>query len=80
MKINIDEITLKVYRSRLETDSGEGAADRQVAEHGEEKQKRWSLIYRPTVIETLVQVGLYERPLPPRQVKKSEHEENDQPQ
>jgi len=72
MKIDIKEITLKVYRAMLEADSGVGAADRQVAEHGEEKQKRWSLIYRPTVIETLVQVGLYKRPLPPQPVKKDE--------
>jgi len=72
MKIDIKEMTLKVYRAMLNNDSGEGAADRQVAEHGEEKQKRWSLIYRPTVIETLVQVGLYKRPLPPQPVKKDE--------
>lgn len=72
MNIDIEEITLKVYRAMLNSDSGEGAADRQVAEHGDKKQKRWSLIYRPTVIETLVQVGLYERPLPPQPVKKDE--------
>lgn len=72
MNIDIKDITLRVYRAMLETDSGVGAADRQVAEHGEEKQKRWSLIYRPTVIETLVQVGLYKRPLPPQPAKKVE--------
>ena len=77
MNIDIKDITLRVYRAMLEADSGVGAADRQVAEHGEEKQKRWSLIYRPTVIETLVQVGLYKRPIPPQPVKKSEKIEHE---
>jgi hypothetical protein len=73
MKPDIEGITLKVYRARLDADSGKGAADRQFSQDKDDgaKQQRRSLIYRPIVIETLVQIGLYTRPLPPQHVKET---------
>ena len=75
LRPDIEGITLKVYRARLDADSGDGAADRQLLQDndGGVKQQRRSIIYRPIVLETLVQVGLYVRPVPtpPQHVKKN---------
>ena len=67
-KEQIDDIVLRVYRARLDADSGEGAADRQRnndAKDGEKfpdsKQLSRAQFYRATVVETLVQAGVYER-------------------
>ena len=61
----IANITLAVYRARLDDDSGKGAADRQVQKDGDdgEKQRRRSVIYTPIVVETLIAAGLHERPV-----------------
>ena len=65
----IDDLTLRVYRARLDWDC-KGDADKQVfsdiAKHGARgagMQANRSKSYRPIVVETLVQAGLYERPV-----------------
>jgi len=76
MMIDIDDITFRVYCARMDADSGEGASERVMAQDndGGVKMRRRSLFYRPTVIETLIQVGLHVRPVPvpPQRVKKTE--------
>ncbi|MGO4337835.1 hypothetical protein AB4037_23240 [Labrys sp. KB_33_2] len=61
---DIDRITLAVYRARLDH-TCKGDADLQVEKDKDsgEKQARRSQSYRPVVIETLVQAGLYTRPV-----------------
>lgn len=60
----IDRITLAVYRARLD-DACPGDADRMVDKDadGGVKQARRAAFYRPVVVETLVQAGLYKRPV-----------------
>lgn len=76
MNLDIDDITLRVYCARMDEDSGKGAAERQLLKDndGGAKMKRRSTFYRPIVIETLIQAGIYVRPInmPPRHVKKME--------
>lgn len=62
----INELVLKVYNARVDADSGEGSAARMIERDGDggEKQRGRSIFYRPVVIETLVQLGLHERPKP----------------
>jgi hypothetical protein len=61
----IDALTLRVYRGRLDGEHP-GDADRMVArdKDGGRKQATRSLSYRPVVVETLVQLGLHERFVP----------------
>lgn len=65
----IDDITLRVYRARLDA-SCKGDADSQLRKdakkHGDTEgrmQRNRSLAYRPVVIEVLVQAGLHTRPI-----------------
>lgn len=60
----IDRIVLAVYRARLNADHP-GAADRMVEKDGDDgsKQRRRAESYRPIVVETLVQAGVYQRPV-----------------
>lgn len=66
----IDRITLKVYRARLDWENP-GNAERQYEKDQDDgtKQRNRSKSYRPVVIETLVQAGFHVRPVrlpPPR--------------
>ena len=68
----IDDLTLKVYCARVDADSGKGASERMIAKDadGGLKQRARSAFYRSTVVETLVQLGLYKRPVPnPKRAK-----------
>ena len=60
----INSICLTVYRARLNADHRD-SADRQVRDDNDngEKQASRALFYRPVVIETLIAVGLHERPV-----------------
>jgi len=62
----INDLLLRVYNARVDADSGDGSAARMIERDGDggEKQRGRSVFYRPVVIETLVQLGLYERPKP----------------
>lgn len=62
----INELLLKVYNARVDTDSGEGSAARMIEKDndGGKKQRGRAEFYRPVVLETLKQLGLYERPKP----------------
>lgn len=67
-KLSRDELSdllLKVYNARVDADSGPGSAARMIERDGDggKKQKRRAEFYRPVVMETLVQLGLYERPV-----------------
>lgn len=62
--MDVDAILLAVYRARLEADS-KGAADRMVADDKDDgtKQRNRAECYRAVVVETLVQAGVYSRPV-----------------
>lgn len=56
----IDDLTVKVYRARLDA-SCSGDADRQVVRDGDGglKQRARAMTFRPVVLETCAQLGLY---------------------
>jgi hypothetical protein len=60
------DLVLRVYNARVDADSGPGSADRMIERDGDggKKQIRRSMFYHPVVVETLVQLGLYDRPIP----------------
>ena len=62
----INELLLKVYNARVDTDSGNGSAARMIEKDndGGKKQRGRAEFYRPVILETLKQLGLYERPKP----------------
>ena len=62
--MDLDSIILNVYRARLDANN-KGDADLQVEKDGDngEKQRRRAEIFRPVVVETLVQAGVYQRPV-----------------
>jgi hypothetical protein len=62
----INELLLRVYNARVDTDSGDGSAARMIEKDndGGKKQRKRAEFYRPVVLETLKQLGLYERPKP----------------
>lgn len=67
-KLNRDELSdllLKVYNARVDADSGPGSSARMIERDGDggKKQRSRALFYQPVVMETLVQLGLYERPV-----------------
>ena len=70
----VSDLLLSVYNARVDADSGPGSAARMMEKDadGGKKQRTRSDFYRPVVVETLVQVGLYERlvPTPPKREKK----------
>ena len=70
--MDIDDVLLRVYRARLDAESN-GAADRQAAKDadGGAKQRRRAECYRAIVTETLVQAGVYVRPVRERPARKS---------
>ena len=76
MNLDIDDITFRVYCARMDEDSGKGASERPLLRDndGGTKMRRRSFFYRPVVVETLVQAGIYVRPInmPPQHVKKTE--------
>jgi len=65
-KEEINELLLNVYNARVDADSGEGSAARMIERDndGGKKQRGRAEFYRPVVLETLKQLGLYERPKP----------------
>lgn len=67
----VNDILLQVYRARLD-DACEGDADRMVEKDGDDgtKQRRRAEFYRPIVVETLVQAGVYRRPVRERPKRK----------
>jgi len=67
-KDEIDDLLLRVYNARVDTDSGPGSAARMMKKDadGGKKQRARALLYQPVVLEVLVQLGLYERHLPPK--------------
>ena len=75
-KDEVNDLLLKVYNARVDADSGPGSAARMMEKDadGGKKQRTRSDFYRPVVVETLVQVGLYERhvPTPPKREKKDD--------
>lgn len=62
--MDIDNIVLNVYRARLDANC-KGDADLQVEKDKDngEKQRRRAEMYRPVVVEALVQAGVYQRPV-----------------
>lgn len=62
----IDDLVLKVYNARVDADSGKGSAQRMMERDADEgkKQRGRANFYRPVIMETLAQLGLYERPKP----------------
>lgn len=73
----IDALTLKVYRARLDWECA-GNADKQLAKDLEKfpndngaKQFGRSQSYRAVVTETLVQAGFHVRPVRPPPVRKA---------
>lgn len=62
----VNDLLLCVYNARVDADSGPGSAARMMEKDadGGKKQRTRSDFYRPVVVETLVQVGLYERLVP----------------
>jgi len=64
-KDEIDDLLLRVYNARVDADSGAGSAARMMERDndGGKKQRTRSDFYRPVIIETLVQLGLYVRPV-----------------
>jgi hypothetical protein len=71
-KDEIDDLLLRVYNARVDTDSGSGSAARMMENDadGGKKQRTRALFYQPVVLEVLVQLGLYVRHLPPKREKK----------
>jgi hypothetical protein len=74
----INELVFRIYNARVDSDSGEGSAARMIErdKDGGEKQRSRALFYRPVVIETLVQLGLHERPKPPGRKAKEEKKDD----
>jgi hypothetical protein len=64
-KEQVDALVVRVYRRRLD-DACKGDADRQAEKVGHDAQVRYAQIYRPVVVATLIELGLYERPANPR--------------
>ncbi|NDB68767.1 MAG: hypothetical protein EB015_12335 [Methylocystaceae bacterium] len=62
----IDDLVLNVYNARVDADSGKGSAERMMERDadGGKKQRGRANFYRPVIMETLIQLGLYERPKP----------------
>jgi hypothetical protein len=62
----INDLLLRVYNARVDADSGKGSATRMIEndKDGGKKQRGRAEFYRPVVLETLKQLGLYERPKP----------------
>ena len=71
-KDEVDDLLLRVYNARVDTDSGPGSAARMMEKDadGGKKQRARALFYQPVVLEVLVQLGLYVRHLPPKTEKK----------
>jgi hypothetical protein len=71
-KDEIDDLLLRVYNARVDTDSGPGSAVRMMEKDadGGKKQRTRALFYQPVVLEVLVQLGLYVRYVPPKREKK----------
>ena len=71
-KDEVDDLLLRVYNARVDTDSGPGSAARMMEKDadGGKKQRTRALFYQPVVLEVLVQLGLYVRHLPPKREKK----------
>ena len=69
----VDDLTLAVYKRRCD-DEWPGNADRQIEKHGEEKVRRFSRFYRPSVVATLIELGLHDKPVrtPPRKPKEDD--------
>ena len=65
-KEEINDLLLRVYNARVDADSGKGSATRMIEndKDGGGKQRGRAEFYRPVVLETLKQLGLYERPKP----------------
>ena len=70
-KDEIDDLLLRVYNARVDTDSGPGSAARMMENDadGGKKQRTRALFYQPVVLEVLVQLGLYVRHSPPKREK-----------
>lgn len=68
----IDDLVLKIYRARLDWEC-DGNAERQYEKDKDDgtKQRNRSKSYRPIVVETLVQAGVYVRPVRPPPVRKT---------
>jgi len=73
-KDEIDDLLLRVYNARVDADSGTGSAARMMERDadGGKKQRTRALFYQPVVLEVLVQLGLYERYVPPKREKKDD--------
>ena len=55
----IDDITIRVYRRRLD-DECPGDADRQLARIGEKKMHAYARSWRGIVVATLIEAGLHQ--------------------
>jgi hypothetical protein len=62
----IEELTMRVYRRRLE-DSCPGDADRALKTHGPALMQRHANIWKPLITATLIELGLHEKVRGPKQ-------------
>jgi hypothetical protein len=70
----VNDLLLSVYNARVDADSGPGSAARMMEKDadGGKKQRSRATFYQPVVLEVLVQLGLYQRHVPPKREKKDE--------